>query len=71
MENLDLKLLSKKHEIVVIIVRDRFEENLTTLGNINLKDLENGFEYNGVVNAQALKDYKEEIKKTIIFYMSI
>ncbi|WP_419777496.1 DUF58 domain-containing protein [Malaciobacter marinus] len=62
-ENLDLKLLSKKHEIVVIIVRDRFEENLTTLGNINLKDLENGFEYNGVVNAQALKDYKEQIKK--------
>ncbi|PHO09359.1 DUF58 domain-containing protein [Malaciobacter canalis] len=62
-ESLDLKLLSKKHEIVVIIVRDRFEENLTTLGNINLKDLENGFEYNGVVNTQALKDYKEQIKK--------
>jgi hypothetical protein len=60
---LDIKLLSKKHEIVVIIVRDRFEENLTTLGNINLKDLENGFEYNGVVNTQALKDYKEQIKK--------
>ena len=26
-ENLNLKLLSKKHEVIVIIVRDKFEES--------------------------------------------
>ncbi|AXH08983.1 DUF58 domain-containing protein [Malaciobacter halophilus] len=63
-EELDLKLLSKKHELVVIIIRDRFEENLTSLGNINIKDLEDGLEHKGFISNNTLESYKKHIKKS-------
>ncbi|RXJ98716.1 DUF58 domain-containing protein [Arcobacter sp. CECT 8986] len=59
---IDLKLLSKKHEVVVIIVRDKFEENLTTLGNVQLRDLENGVEYKGILDKSSINEYKELLK---------
>ena len=39
--NLDLRVLAKKHEVVAIIVRDKFEENPKVLGNVNLIDPQN------------------------------
>ena len=37
-ETFDFKLLSKKHEVVAIMIRDKFEENPPQLGTINLLD---------------------------------
>ena len=37
-QDLDLKALAIKHELVVIIVRDRFEENPTLLGMLDITD---------------------------------
>lgn len=61
-KKLDLKLLSIKHEVIVIIVRDRFEEELTLLGNVHLKDLENGFDFEGVIDKSTIKAYQENVK---------
>jgi len=36
----DFKLLSKKHEVIAIITRDKLEENPPKLGSINLIDPE-------------------------------
>ncbi|RXJ86027.1 DUF58 domain-containing protein [Arcobacter sp. CECT 8985] len=59
----DLKLLSKKHEVIVIIIRDKFEENLSTLGNVQLRDLESGNEYKGVINKESINQYKQILKQ--------
>ena len=37
-ETYDFKLLSKKHEVVAIMIRDRFEEMPPLLGSVNLTD---------------------------------
>jgi len=62
-ENLDLKILSKKHEIFVIIVRDKFEENPIELGNINLIDSTYGITYDGVIDKSSINNYKKIIKE--------
>ncbi len=38
----DLTLLAKKHEILVVIVRDRFEEDPESLGDVEITDPESG-----------------------------
>ncbi|WP_428025743.1 DUF58 domain-containing protein [Arcobacter sp.] len=62
-KDFDLKLLSKKHEIFVIIVRDIFEEEPQELGNNSFIDTNNGFKFEGVINKSSIKDYKAFIKK--------
>jgi len=60
-EEFDFKLLSKKHEVVAIIVRDRFEENPPQLGSINLADpssYESGLMQ---IDSKAVKKYKERV----------
>jgi uncharacterized protein (DUF58 family) len=37
-EDLDLKLLAKKHELIAIVVRDRFEEDPSSLGGVEIVD---------------------------------
>jgi uncharacterized protein (DUF58 family) len=62
-ENLDLRVLSKKHEIFVIIVRDIFEENPQELGNTSLVDANSGTKFEGVIDKSSIRKYKEYIKK--------
>ncbi len=62
-KKLDLKILSKKHEIIVIIVRDSFEEQLSALGNVNFKDLEEGFEFKGIIDKSSVENYIKNLKK--------
>ncbi|RXJ81747.1 DUF58 domain-containing protein [Arcobacter sp. F2176] len=62
-EGFDLKLLSQKHEIFVIIIRDIFEENPQELGNISLVDTNNGLKFEGIIDKYSIKDYKAYIKK--------
>lgn len=60
---LDLKLLSKKHEVVVIIVRDRFEEHPQSLGNTFLIDPESKNSFEGNISARSVKKYEKIVKE--------
>lgn len=62
-QNLDLKLLSKKHEIISIIVRDKFEENPYELGNVNFNDPSTSQNYEGILNKSTINEYISKIKE--------
>lgn len=62
-QNLDLKLLSKKHEVIVIVIRDKFEEEPIELGNVNLIDPSSGESYTGVISKSVIKKYKAKLKE--------
>lgn len=61
-ENLDLKLLAKKHEVYALIIRDKFEEEPTSLNNINFKDPGSLKNYNGSLSSNNIKEYIKEVK---------
>jgi len=58
---IDLRLLAKKHDIIALIVRDRFEENPTDLGYLRLVDTENGVGYEGDINSSVTSAYKRAL----------
>ncbi len=62
-KDLDLKLLSKKHEIIVIIVRDNFEEQPFALGDVNLIDANTNTKLNINLNQKTIHNYIKEVKK--------
>ncbi|CAA6826875.1 MAG: Unknown protein [uncultured Sulfurovum sp.] len=53
----DLALLSKKHDVVALVVRDRFEENPQALGQMRLMDMENQRSFEGLVGSAEVKNY--------------
>jgi uncharacterized protein (DUF58 family) len=59
--DIDLKLLSKKHDIFAVIVRDRFEENPKELGYLRLIDMESKQSFEGDVNASTMKHYQKAL----------
>jgi len=59
--DIDLALLSKKHDVVALIVRDKFEENPEELGYIRLMDMEQEGSYEGVVGSSEIKAYKKAL----------
>ncbi|RXK11499.1 DUF58 domain-containing protein [Halarcobacter mediterraneus] len=62
-KNLDLRVLNKKHEIIIIIVRDKFEEEPTVLGNVNLVDPSSNLSFEGNINNNLIKEYKKNVKE--------
>jgi len=62
-DNLDLRLLSKKHEVIAIIIRDQFEENPIQLGNVNLVDPSNSQLFSGVLNKTSTNEYIKTVKQ--------
>ena len=60
-EDLNLKMLSKKHEIVVLIIRDKFEENPPKLGGVSFKDPASNIYFDGILNEDAISTYKKHI----------
>ncbi len=60
-EEFDFKLLSKKHEVVAIMIRDRFEENPPELGSINLADPGSFTSQMMHIDKKAVKRYKEKV----------
>ena len=58
---IDLKLLSKKHDVFAVIVRDRFEEDPSELGYLRLIDMETKQSFEGDVNGATLKNYKKAL----------
>ena len=59
----DLKVLAKKHEVVAIIVRDRFEESPEPIGFMHLIDPETKQNFLVDLEGATIKNYKKEIKK--------
>lgn len=59
--DIDLKLLSKKHDVVAVIIRDRFEEDPSELGYLRLIDMESRESFEGDINSGALNAYKKAI----------
>jgi len=59
--DIDLKLLSKKHDVFAVIVRDRFEENPSELGYLRLIDMESKQSFEGNIDNAALKSYKKAL----------
>jgi uncharacterized protein (DUF58 family) len=62
-KDLHLNILSKKHEVIVIIVRDEFEENPTSLGNVNLTDPSNSSLFEGDLNSSLINKYTKKVKE--------
>lgn len=60
-QNLNLKVLSLKHEVIVIIVRDRFEEHPAQLGELNITDPALGKSTDVSLNKTTLKIYEKKI----------
>jgi uncharacterized protein (DUF58 family) len=58
-----LDILSKKHEIVAIIVRDKIEENPIALGNINLIDPQTNSLFEGELDEAIVQSYKQKVIK--------
>ncbi len=63
LEPFDFRVLAKKHEVVAIVVRDRFEEDPKPIGFINLLDPETRESFTVDLEGTTLKNYKKEIKK--------
>jgi uncharacterized protein (DUF58 family) len=59
--DIDLKLLSKKHDVFAVMIRDRFEEDPSELGYLRLIDMENKKSFESDINAGALSAYKKAI----------
>ncbi len=60
--DIDLRLLSKKHDLFCIIVRDRFEEDPKGLGYIRLVDPEGGGSMEGDIGDSVMLEYKKALK---------
>ena len=59
--DIDLKLLSKKHDLFAVMVRDRFEEDPSELGYLRLIDMETKKSFEGDVDSTMLKNYKKAL----------
>jgi len=61
-QKIDLRLLSKKHEVISIMIRDRLEEELPDLGVVNLCDPSTL----NSLRTDLSKDLKREYKKRVL-----
>lgn len=61
-KDIDFRLLSKKHEIIAIIVRDKFEEEPFELGNVNLIDPSTNKVFDGNISKSVINNYKNRVK---------
>lgn len=59
----DMRLLAKKHEVVAIVVRDRFEENPEPMGFSALIDPESGAVLEGDFNSRSVTKYRHKIRE--------
>jgi len=59
--DIDLRVLAKKHDVVALIIRDKFEENPQALGSLRLVDMDNKNSYEGDIDSGAVKRYKEAL----------
>ena len=60
-EKLDLKLLCQKHEVIVLIVRDKFEEHPIELGNVSFIDPNNNKIFESILNKNSILEYEKKV----------
>ena len=70
LETPKLKALSKKHEVVVVRVRDRFEQNPSEIGELSVIDPSSGEKSEINFSKLSLKSYAQELKKTDLKFKS-
>lgn len=58
---MDLRVLAKKHDVVALIVRDKFEENPQELGALNMIDMESKKSFEGMIDKTAVKRYQKAL----------
>ena len=58
----NFRLLAKKHEVVAIIIRDKFEENPPKMGFSSLIDPESGATLEGDFNSNSVNSYAKKVK---------
>ncbi|BAF69515.1 DUF58 domain-containing protein [Nitratiruptor sp. SB155-2] len=63
LNSFDLKVLAKKHEVVAVVVRDRFEEEPDPIGFMTLIDPETKESFMVDFEGLTLKNYQKEIKR--------
>ena len=61
-EDVKFKLLAKKHEVIVIIVRDKFEEHPTKMVNVNFLDPSSMITFEGNLSTSLVKEYEKTVK---------
>jgi len=61
LDDIDLSILSQKHEVVVIIVRDRWEENPIASSDAQLIDPKNNRAINQTLSRGAVKYYRAKL----------
>jgi uncharacterized protein (DUF58 family) len=62
-KDLDLRLLAKKHEVIAIIVRDKFEEKPVQIANINFIDPTTSQLFEGNLSNSLIKNYEIKIRE--------
>ena len=60
-ENLNLKLLAKKHEVIAVIVRDRFEEHPSSIGSVHFTDPQTFEKFDGTLSGNLIKEYEKNV----------
>lgn len=70
LETPKLKALSKKHEVVVVRVRDRFEQNPSEIGELSVIDPSSGEKSEINFSKSSIKSYAQELKKTDLKFKS-
>ena len=58
---IDFTLLSKKHDIVALIVRDKFEEEPEELGYLRILDMEGKKSFEGNIGHVEIQSYKDAL----------
>jgi uncharacterized protein (DUF58 family) len=58
----DFKILARKHEVLAIIVRDKFEEKPPKMGFASLMDPETGMQLEGDFNSKSVNAYADKVK---------
>jgi uncharacterized protein (DUF58 family) len=59
--DINFAILSKKHDVVALIVRDKFEENPQELGYLRVLDMESSSSFEGNIGSEELKGYKKAL----------
>jgi uncharacterized protein (DUF58 family) len=61
LEEVDLSLLTQKHEVIAVIIRDRAEEAPEALGEVTLEDPQNGKSLDTYFGKRNIKQYLEKL----------
>jgi len=62
-EDSNLKLLAKKHEVIAVIVRDKFEEHPSSMGSVHFTDPQTFQKYDGILNPSLIQEYEKNVHK--------